>query len=175
MYFTARGAIFGPTRPATSDAYKQLRDPYLMAYLKGGFRHVLVTVVFSLHQRKLVSDAGGPLLYANKSKDVLSAVHNTLELAVLRTLATPQRLHQVRDDRQLKNVVEAYVEPLRKAGLVADDREYRRRLPAFVAVSAVLFALAAIKCVVALGRGRSNIEFLVILAVLALAATWFIF
>src|SRR5207342_1527001 len=111
------------------------------------------------------SGAGGPQLFANRSKDVLAAVHNTLERAVLRVLAKPQRLHQVRDDRELKNVVEAYADPLRRDGLIADDSEYRRRMPAFILVSAILAALAAIKCMVALGRGHTNIAFLVILSI----------
>ena len=175
MYLTARGLIFGSPREASIGAHKHLRDPYLMAYLRGGYRHTLVTVVFSLHQRKIVSGAGGPELFATRSKDALAALRTTLEQAVLRTLATPKRLHQVRDDRELKNVVEAYVEPLRQAGLIADDNEYRRRMPAFVLVAGALFALAAIKFVVALGRGHSNVAFLVILAFLALAATWGIF
>jgi hypothetical protein len=51
---------------------------------------------------------------------------------VFGALAVPQRLHQVRDDSQLKNVVEAYVQPPRQTGLIADDGEFRRRLPAFV-------------------------------------------
>jgi uncharacterized protein (TIGR04222 family) len=175
MYFTARGAIAGPPRPAASDAYKHLRDPYLVAYLNGGFRHTLMTVVFSLHQRKIVSGGGEVQLRASRSKDVLAAVHNTLEQAVLRALAIPQRLHQVRDDRNLKNDVEAYVEPLRVAGLIADEDEYRRRLPVFVLVGGVLFALAATKVVIALGRGHANVEFLMLCAVLALAVTWQIF
>ena len=115
-------------------------------------------------------ETGSP---AQATADVLAAVHNTLELAVLSMLAIPQRLHQVRDNRDLKSVVEAYVEPLRQAGLIADDSEYRRRMPAFILVSAVLFALAAVKIVIALGRGHSNVMFLVILAVIALETTIF--
>ena len=65
MYLTARGVLFGPSRSASGDAYKHLRDPYLMAYLKGGFRHTLITVVFSLHLRKLVG-TNHPLLETAK-------------------------------------------------------------------------------------------------------------
>ena len=89
MYFATRGQIFGSPRPASSDAYRHLRDPYLVAYLKGGFRHALTIVVFSLHQRKIVTGAGEPELRATRSQDVLAAIHNTLELAVLRSLARP--------------------------------------------------------------------------------------
>jgi uncharacterized protein (TIGR04222 family) len=175
MWLAARGVIFGPPRSASSDAYKHLRDPYLMAYLNGGYRHALTTVVFSLHQRSLVGGEGEANLYATSSKAALAAVHNTLELAVLRSLAVPQRLHQVRDDKHLKNVVEAYADPLRQAGLVADESEYRRRQPAFYLVGGALLALAAIKIFIALGRGHSNVAFLIILAVIALIWTWAIF
>jgi uncharacterized protein (TIGR04222 family) len=146
-----------------------------MAYLKGGYRHTLMTVVFSLYQRKLVSREGEAQLRATRSKDALTAVHNTLEHAVLRALAVSQRLHQVRDDKQLKSVVEAYVDPLRQSGLIADDREYRRRVPALVLAGGVLLALAAIKLVVALARGHANVMWLILLALLALTATWQIF
>jgi uncharacterized protein (TIGR04222 family) len=175
MWLAARGILFGPPREASIGAHKHLRDPYLMAYLRGGYRHTLTTVVFSLHQRNLVGGAGEATLYATASKGALAAVHNTLELAVLRSLAVPQRLHQVRDDKQLKNVVEAYADALRQAGLVADDSEYRRRKPAFYLVAGVLLAAAAIRIVIAMGRGHSNIGFLIILAVIALIWTWGIF
>jgi uncharacterized protein (TIGR04222 family) len=175
MYLTARGVIFGPPRAASVGAHKNLRDPYLMAYLRGGYRHTLTTAVFSLYQRKLISGAGEAQLRATSSKDALAAVHNTLEHAVLRSLATPQRLHQVRDDKPLKNTVEAYVEPLRHSGLIADESEYRRRLPAFVLVGGTLFALAAIKFVLALTRGHSNVLFLIIFTLAAVFATWAIF
>ena len=175
MYFTARGMLFGPPRAVSVGAHKHLRDPYLMAYLKGGFRHTLTIVVFSLHQRRIVSGAGEAELRASGSKDVLAAVHNTLEIAVLRSLAIPQRLHQVRDNMHLKETVEAYAEPLRQSGLVADEDEFERRLPAFILVGVVLFAFAAIKIVLALQRGHSNVLFLVILTLLAIIATWVIF
>jgi uncharacterized protein (TIGR04222 family) len=175
MWLAVRGVVLGPVRAASSDAYKHLRDPYLMAYLKGGYRHALTIVVFSLHQRGLVSGLGVAELRATTSKAVLAAVHHTLELAVLHSLAIPQRLHQVRDDAHLKNVVEAYVHPLRQSGLIADESEYQRRLPAFVIVAGTLIVIAAIKLVVALGRGHSNIAFLIILAVIALIWAWGIF
>jgi uncharacterized protein (TIGR04222 family) len=175
MWLAARGVLFGPPRGASSGAYKHLRDPYLMAYLRGGYRHTLTTVVFSLNQRNLVGGVGEATLYATASETALAAVHNTLELAVLRTLGVPQRLHQVRDDKQLMNIVEAYADPLRQAGLIADDAEYRRRQPAFYLVGGVLLAAAAIKIVVAVGRGHSNIGFLIFLAALALIWTWGIF
>jgi hypothetical protein len=101
-----------------------------------------------------ISGHGEAQLRATTSKDALAAVHNTLEHAVLRALAVPQRLHQVRDDRALMNVFETYVEPLRQAGLVADDDEYRRRLPAFV-LAAQHHALIRIRGAGYSGNGSS--------------------
>lgn len=175
MWFVARGMAVSPPRSASSDAHKHLRDPYLMAYLYGGYRHTLTTVIFSLHQRGIVFGLNDAQLRASTKREVRDAVHNTLEREVLRVLQEPRRLHQVRDDKQLKRVVEAYVAPLRKSGLIADDDEYRRRFPTFLLVGGVLLALAVLKVVVAVQRGHSNVGFLIALSVIALIAAWSIF
>jgi uncharacterized protein (TIGR04222 family) len=173
MFYTVRGAIFGPSRGGVAGAHKHLRDPYLVAYLQGGFRHVLATVMFSLHQRKIVLGFGGQQVFVNKN--VLEVVHHPLEQVVLRAISATKRFGQVSDDKQLEHAVEAYADPLREAGLIADAEEFRRRQPMLLLVGSVLIVLAVIKFAVALGRGHGNLLFLVLLATASLAALWMIF
>jgi uncharacterized protein (TIGR04222 family) len=174
MYLAVRGRLFGSGRPAASDAYRHLRDPYLMAYLRGGFSEACQTVVFSLHERKLLTD-GDSRLAATGSKDSLQAIRNPLELALLRELATPRSLVQLLNDGKLKDAVESYAAPLREAGLVADAEELQRRLPIFLVVGGGLAGLSGSKLYVALNGGHSNVAFLVIITLLALFVVFAIF
>lgn len=174
MYFTVRGRLFGSGRPMSGDAYRLLRDPYLVAYLRGGFGETLQTLVFSLHQRKLLSDSGS-MLAATGSKDSLRAIRNPLEVAVLTALATPGTLAQLLADGILKSTVESCAAPLREAGLLADVAEMRRRLPALLLAGGGLTAIASIKLQVALEGGHHNVAFLVILLLVSLAVVFAIF
>ncbi len=174
LYLVSRGVFSESPRPPSPDARRLLRDPYLLAFLRGGAREALQTVAFSLNKRKLVSSIGATLV-ATRSKEALQAVRNPLELALLSRCSSTQTVSQLMQDSRLKVTVENYAEPLRTAGLTADDAELRRRRPAFLGVAGAVFALGAIKVVVALQRGHTNVLFLILLTVAALILAYQIF
>jgi hypothetical protein len=142
----------------SGDARRLLRDPYLLAYLRGGAQQTLKTVAFSLSER-------GPQ----------ASVTHPLEVAVLAECESRRRIGNLLRDKRLKRMVEEYAAPLKEWGLLADDAEYARRLPAFLAVAGVLLAISVIKIRVALQGGHSNIAFLVLLTVVALVVAIVIF
>lgn len=174
LYLVQRAVIFGEQRRASADARKHLRDPYLVAFLRAGARGVIHTMVFSLHQRKLLTDAGENLV-ATGSRDSLKAVTHPLELALLMFLSKAQTMAQIIEDARIKAAIERYAEPLRESGLLADDEELARRRPAFFVVAGVLAGLSLIKVVVAIQRGHFNIIFLALLTIFALASCYAVF
>jgi uncharacterized protein (TIGR04222 family) len=168
LYLVSRG-LFTDSPPPSGPARRHLRDPYLLAYLRGGVREALQIVAFSLNKRRLLSSAGSSLL-ATKSTEALRAIRNPLELALLSHYSTLTSVMDLLQNPRLKIAAENYAEPLREAGLIADDVEFNRRFPAFLVITGSLLALAVIKIYVAFQRGHTNVIFLVILTLLASGA-----
>jgi len=173
MYLVSRGLFSTPQSPS-ADARRHLRDPYLLAYLRGGVREALQTIAFSLNERKLLTFTGTNLV-PNRSKETMQAVRHPLELAFLSQCAIPQSFGELMQNGHLKGAVENYAELLRGSGLIANDAELTRRLPAFLCVAGTLLALSAIKIYVALQRGHTNVIFLIILTVVALIVVFIIY
>jgi uncharacterized protein (TIGR04222 family) len=174
LYLAQRGVILGEQRRASADGRKHLHDPYLVAYLRGGAREVLHTLVFALNQRKLVTNADAKLV-ASGSLESWKALPNSLESLLMSCLYTARPMRELIDDASLKAKIEAYAQPLRESGLIADDAERARRWPALLGVAGVLAALSGVKILVALQRGHPNIIFLAILTLIVMASCYSIY
>jgi uncharacterized protein (TIGR04222 family) len=167
LYVVSRRAPPQRSRLPTGEARRQLRDPYLLAFLRGGALETLQTVAFSLSERKLLSISKKSLI-ASAERDAVRAVTHPLEVAVLAECASLRGIGKLLHDKRLKRMAEDYGAPLKECGLIADEAEYARRLPTFLAVAGALLAMTVIKIRVALQGGHSNIVFLVMLTALAL-------
>lgn len=167
MYLVARGLFTNSPRSPSAEGRRHLRDPYLLAYLRGGVPEALKIVMFSLNKRKLML-ATRDLISSAHSRDALQAIKNPLERAVFTTCAEPREGLKVIRDGHLKDAVEQYAAPLRETGLILNDEEIGRRLPAFIAIGGTLLALGAIKLFLALQRGHANVVFLIFLAIVVL-------
>lgn len=175
LYLAQRGVFLGEQRRASAEGRKHLHDPYLVAYLRGGVREVLHTLVFALNQRKLITNAGENLVARMNSSDSWRALPNPLESLLMSRLSTAKPMSGLIDDAILKAKIEDYAEPLRESGLIADEEERARRKPALLAVAGVLAALSLLKIMVALQRGHTNIVFLVILTVIVMASCYAVY
>jgi len=144
-----------------------LKEPLTIAYLRGGVAEVLRVAAFSLVDRGLVLFDGRTL--CAKSKIAGSLVRRPLEKALLERLVTPTATSRMLADPALRSACAGYAETLRDSGLVASAATYAARRPIFLLGSAILGGLAAIKIVVALSRGHTNIAFLAALALICLA------
>jgi len=167
MYLVARGLLTNSPRLPSGEGRKRLRDPYLLAYLRGGVPETIKTVLFSLSRRKLVT-ATPVRLSVTDSRDAVQAVSNPLEKAVLARCAAGREGLEIVRDSGLKHAVENYAEPLRETGLVANAEEFSRRMPALLAIGGTLLAGGAIKVGYALLHGHTNVAFLVALTGFAL-------
>jgi uncharacterized protein (TIGR04222 family) len=141
-----------------------LRDPYKIAWLRGGNREAARMAVLSLTDRGLVELVGSKLsLKAGRRV----GVRHPLEQAIVRRCeAGPLNVGSIAKDRAVETVCDQYRNELDALHLTADRsaRAYRWRLYAVGAT--VLAGVALSKIVIALDRGRTNIGFLVILAIL---------
>jgi len=174
LYVVAGRASPQSLRLPSGDARRQLRDPYLLAFLRGGADQTLQTVAFSLSERGLLNFSRVGVV-ASRERGALHAVTHPLEAAVLTECASLRAFGKLLRDKQLKRTAEDYGAPLKEWGLLADDAEYARRLPAFLAVAGVLLAMTVIKIRVALQGGHSNIAFLILLTAVALIVAIVIF
>ena len=68
----------------------------------------------------------------------------------------------------MRNACDQYEMKLQQLGLLPNKSITAARKALFVAMAAVLVLASGIKIVVALSRGRTNIEFLIILTVVAI-------
>jgi uncharacterized protein (TIGR04222 family) len=170
---TKRKPSQSPQLPS-GDARRLLRDPYLLAYLRGGAWQTLQTVAFSLSERGLLSVSRWGLI-AGGSREAPHAVTHPLEVAVRAQCKSLRGIGKLLRDKRLKRMAEDYAAPLKEWGLIADNAEYARRLPAFLAVFGALLAMTALKISVALQGGHSNIGFLVVLTAAALVVSVVLF
>ncbi|MEO8017694.1 MAG: TIGR04222 domain-containing membrane protein [Pseudomonadota bacterium] len=174
LYVASRRASSQSRRLPSGDARRQLRDPYLLAFLRAGARQTLQTVAFSLCERRLLSVSKKGLIVSG-GQEALRDVTHPLEVAVLAECKSLRAIGKVLHDRRLTKMAENYAAPLRESGLMADNAEYARRLPAFLTITGALLSMAVIKVCVALNGGHSNIAFLAVLTVLAMIAAVIIF
>jgi uncharacterized protein (TIGR04222 family) len=174
FYVVSRRAPWQSRRLPPGEVLRQLRDPYLLAFLRGGAGQTLQTVAFSLSERRLLGHSRLGLIASGKREQV-NAVTHPLEVAVLAECASYRGIGKLLSDKRLKKIAKDYATPLEESGLIADDAEYARRLPAFLTVVGALLAITVIKIYVALQGGHTNIGFLILLTVIALIVATIIY
>jgi uncharacterized protein (TIGR04222 family) len=138
-----------------------LTDYLKIAYLRGGPDEALRVATVSLLDRGLVEAVGEH--HVKTSSATLPAGLQRTEHGVLETCREPTRASAIVDDTILRMTVTAECEGhLVRAGLLPDDKVKADRQWLLVASVAFLALVAVIKIVIALGRGRTNIAFLIL-------------
>jgi len=153
----ARRWFFEPQAPVE----KRLTDPSSIAYLRAGPREVLRLAVLSLIERGLL-EASGTMLEAKTADHPELPV---LEQLILKKYARPGEASGVFSDGTLDRECTRVRASLEASGLVPDASLRALRWWSTFAGVAVLAIVALIKIGVALQRGKSNVQFLIALAV----------
>lgn len=139
------------------------KDPYQIAYLRGGEREAVEVVIFSLLDRGLLEEWNCKLRIARP--DARQLVRRPIERAVLdgfRDWCAPQ---DILGDSAIHASFENLRAELIKGRLLAGPRTYfERSLPLFVALCLTL-GLAGWRIAYAWQHGQHNIGFLIVLAV----------
>lgn len=139
------------------------REPYAVAYLRGGSREAARVAALSLVSKSLV------LIRARRKSFERSpfpppANLRPIEHAALLAIEEGSTLRSIVRDRRVRDATDEIRAGLKASGHLSSANSDRPRRALFTAVSIVLLGTAATKLVVALVRGRTNVFFLIVLA-----------
>jgi uncharacterized protein (TIGR04222 family) len=154
------------------DASRKLTDPYAVAYLRGGADEAVRVAIMSLIDRGLLDEDDGKVFAKNHAQ--LEGVRRPIEKAVLQSAAKPTTVDAVLSAGAVKSACTTIEHELQKQDLRASERTFRERLPLFWGFVAILLGVALIRIAAALMSGRTNIGFLIVLAVAFFVFLWLI-
>jgi uncharacterized protein (TIGR04222 family) len=143
-----------------------LSDPYLIAYLRGAEPETLRVAAVSLIDRGLLIATGTQLKTAEKAS--ADGVRRPIEKELLRRFKRADEATAIFDDSRLRATCTPYADTLKNAGLLPSESIVGARWTRLLIVCAILAGVAVVKILIALSRGRTNVWFLVILAVVAI-------
>ncbi len=146
------------------------QDPYQIAYLRGGSKHLIQTTVFSLLDRKLLK-ARDVYLRTVDPKSV-EAVRRPLEKAILQRYVVEDKAATLFSDPDVASKAEDIGDVLRDRELIPGDKQNSHRLKLFWIGLMLLWGTAGIKIYVAISRGRFNFIFLIILSIVSAVLLW---
>jgi len=153
-------------------------DPYFVACLRGGEKECVRVATLALIDRGLltVKSSGtsvltGAAMGENRLQvtdpQAISAVKRPIEKEILEAFTSSSPVNSTLDSLQYSSACQAYAKRLEQLGLV-HKQEVRDAFPYRVwAAVALLLGVAVIKIFIALSRGRTNVLFLIILAIVA--------
>lgn len=148
-----------------------LSDPYAIARLRGGRREAVSVAAHNLVDRRLLEMSADDKI--ETSRDVgADSVRRPLEKALVQYFLTRGSLGGALRSLNVEDALAALEEPLARQGLIADERVQRRRLALSVVGIGVLAGTAAMKILVALSRGHSNVLFLLVAGAASIPAVW---
>jgi uncharacterized protein (TIGR04222 family) len=138
-------------------------DPYLLAYLRGGGPEVIRVATVSLIDRGLLQMTDDQLVDVNQS--AINIVRRPIEKALLQHFRFRAKASSAFTSPAILSTCEEYRDALQRLGLIPDESILRARLWRLCVAVILLSGVAALKILIALQRGRTNIFFLVLLAV----------
>jgi uncharacterized protein (TIGR04222 family) len=144
-----------------------LADPYLIAYLRGGENEAVVVALVALIDRGLLIFDGTRIERAQHVTP--DSVRRPLERALIEKFETPDEASSIFNDITLKMACDQYQDTLKKESLLPDDSTAQARTLRFIAAFFILGVVGGLKIYVALERGRTNVVFLLILMIVAIA------
>jgi uncharacterized protein (TIGR04222 family) len=146
-------------------------DPYVIAHLRAGPAEAIRTAVLSLVDRGLLKVEGTTVV----APDQRAPVKRALERAILAVCASPQEAPSLFAVPRVTEACQPLTAELRALKLLPTADQVRRRVLMAVAVLSLLGGTALAKVQIALGRGRHNVAFLILLALAASITTIIIF
>jgi uncharacterized protein (TIGR04222 family) len=140
-----------------------LSDPYLIAFLRGGRSEAIRVATVSLIDRAFLKASGSTVVTLNVN--AAESVRAPIEGELLLVCKTAQEARTLHANAIFADTFRGYETELVRLGLMPDAPAKTLRAQVFVLFAAVMWGLGIIKILVALERGRRNIEFLVILMI----------
>lgn len=151
------------------DGGLNLANAYEIAYLRGGAEEALGAAVASLLDRRLLWSEG---LRLRAAPGALETTSDPVERAILSRTSDSEKASRLLADPGLKQVARAaHHGGLVDEGLLPSAQQLSARLRASAVVLVLLGGSAIYKVALALQRGRHNVGFLILLALLACGLT----
>jgi uncharacterized protein (TIGR04222 family) len=152
-------------RPATLSL---TNDPYQIALLRGGPAEAIRVAVITLLNRGLLTEENGRLHAART--DAAGFVRHPLDRALLETFRDPAPVEQALKSRGALAACKTYERELEKKQLLASGKTRAARFAPLVIALGFTLGIAAWRIVYALAKGRTNVGFLVVLAIVCTVA-----
>lgn len=147
----------------------KMSDPFLIAFLRGDRNETIRIASLSLIDRGLLEVVGPlsttPELLTRHPGDI-NLAKTRIERALLRLFRTRQEASMAFKDDECKKACASYRDLLGEHRLVRSAEIIQERLIPIGLIAVLLVGVAALKIYIALERDRSNIAFLIILAVM---------
>jgi uncharacterized protein (TIGR04222 family) len=141
------------------------RDPYAVAYLHGGRSQALQTALISLMDRGLL--VGGEAMLKAADAEAIRKTGHPLEQALLSAFGIYRAPDAAFTDTGVVSALDAVGAKLEDQGLIYSQRLRTAGRLLFWLSFLSLLAVAGTKIVIALSRGRTNVLFLIFLALIA--------
>jgi uncharacterized protein (TIGR04222 family) len=153
------------TLGSEADPAKVVSDPYLIAYLRGQAPEAIRVATISLIDRDLLAANGTQM----KTHDFVDCEHGRkpIEKKILEKYKTWKQSSELFTDLGLIHACDEYAKKLEHLGLMPNARIKAARNTLYAVMLVVLGGVSLTKIVIALGRGRSNVQFLVLLTIVA--------
>src|SRR5271165_423321 len=147
-----------------------LSDPYQIAWLRGGTPEAARIAVLALADRGFLGVSGNNLVNLSRAQ---SFVREPIESAILaRCAQSGTAATAILDDPAVERACAPYQVRLERLQLMPDAAMRAQRYRWFAIAAAILLGVALSKVAIAFGRGRHNVEFLVILTAIGLWMVW---
>ncbi len=166
----ASGAViylFWRTLGQAENFRRPMTDPYLIAYLRGGSKEAVKVAAASLTHRR-AAKVSGDTITSEAGQSALAT--NQLEKTILEDCISGATLRELADGRASDVAEKLFHQRLVNEHLILSDGDKQKALLVKMVVIGTLLAVAIIKTLIALQRGRHNVMFLVILATIGVFA-----
>lgn len=140
----------------------RLHDPYAIACLRDGQSEVLRVAVVSLIDRGLLTHVDDTIAVTPIGKE--TQVRKRVEQDLLKFCTTPRKPKELFTGPAFSTAAE-YETVLRQHRLLPDDDVMKARRKLFTGAVIVLLFFSIAKIVIALGRGHTNIRYLVFMTI----------
>lgn len=143
-----------------------LSDPLLIAFLRGGHPEAMRVATVSLIDRGLLICSGTRLQTATHARS--ESVRRPIEKKLVERFVLSDEASSMFDDSKLKSTLSHYEQTLKKLRLLPDSFITQVRTLIFSCALLILGGVGLFKLIIALGRGRTNVCFLIVLIVVAI-------
>lgn len=139
-----------------------VKDPYAIAYLNGGIGELVRVVIVSLIDRDLLNVSGDTV---KSTKNALQFVQKRIEQAVVKATSEENSVDKIVSDSIVNMEADVYQMYLEEKGYLYSGRHKTTLTNLQILAYGGVVLMALTKIFIALGRGRTNIEFLILCAV----------